>query len=101
MIAILLPPTCIARRDLEMARGIGADPHVGPSRRDDELANALQLRLVANHAAVRRDVREATAAALAPDARCRVRYITKACRFSGFDVLVGWIHGRVETPASS
>ena len=42
MIAVLLPAFGIAAGGLEMGRGIRGNPHVGPSRRDGQRANASE-----------------------------------------------------------
>ena len=36
VVAVLLAAARVARRGLDVAVGIGADPHVGPRRRDGE-----------------------------------------------------------------
>src|SRR5690348_14037994 len=84
-----------------MTDRVGANPHVGPSWRDHELANSLELGLVANDASIRADIRKATAAALPANAWCGIRHVAKPSCFRGFDVFVGWDHSAVESPGTA
>src|SRR5262249_6693608 len=69
VVAVLLAAAVVAPGRLEVAVGDGADPHVGPGRRDDQGADALQRFGVADRFTVGADVAEAPAGADSADAR--------------------------------
>ena len=46
VIAVLLAPTSVATGGLQMAVGIGGNPHVGPGRRHSESLDSLELALL-------------------------------------------------------
>jgi hypothetical protein len=78
VVAVLLAPARIARRGLDVAVGIGADPHVGPRRRDGKRFEAAALVGVADSHTVRRVVGPPGSRALARDAGEAVRDIGEA-----------------------
>ena len=86
MVAVLLAASGVAARRLDMAVGLGADPHVGPGRRDRELADALQRGRVAHGFAVRLEIDESLAHPLAPDAALVVGDV---CQAGGFGRIAG------------
>ena len=56
MVAVLFASTRVAPRRLNVAVGVGTDPHVRPRRRDDDRSDALELGAIGNRAAVGSDV---------------------------------------------
>src|SRR5439155_12402062 len=68
VVAVLLAAARVARRGLDVAVGIGADPHLGPGRRDGERIDSSSLPSVRDAAAVGQVVSPARADALARDA---------------------------------
>src|SRR5439155_6416624 len=65
VVAVLLAPARVAGRGLDVAIGIGTDPHVRSGGRDRELVEALALQRIADAHAVGREVRPAGPGALA------------------------------------
>ena len=55
MIAVLLAPARVAAGGLQVAVRVGADPHLGPGRRDRQRADAPQRLGIADRRAVRAD----------------------------------------------
>ena len=98
VVAVLLATPRIARGDLQMASGRRADPHVGPSRRNHELADALQLSGVANLGAVRSRVREPAPAPPTSDAGTRVGHVPQTGGLRRFNVFVRERHRRSAAP---
>jgi hypothetical protein len=68
VIAVLLAAARVAPGRLHVAARIGADPDVGPRRRDRERVDALNLRAIGDGAAARVDIAESAQAAQPPDA---------------------------------
>jgi hypothetical protein len=58
VVAVLLPPACIAPRRLDMAVRARADPHVFPRRRDNQRPNSEKSTGIANGASLRIAVSE-------------------------------------------
>jgi len=75
VIAILLAASAVSARRLQVAGGRGTDPHVRVRRRDRQACDALQLRGIADAAAVRPEIREAGAAADSAYARRVVAHV--------------------------
>src|SRR5688572_10007176 len=97
VVAILLSSARIARRDLQVAARRRADPHVRPSWRDHELADALELRRVAYRRAIGPRVRKASPTPPASNPGGVVRHVSKACGFRRLHVLIGETHRRAAT----
>ena len=85
VVAALLASAGVAAGGLEVAVGVGADPDVGPGGRDDEALNAAEDFGIADGFAVRIDVAEGGAGALAADAGAGVGDVAEACGFGGGD----------------
>ena len=78
VVAVLLAPACVAAGGLQMAVRQRADPDVGIGRRNRQAADARQLALVDQQAAVGPLVAERRAAPHAPMARHRVADVDEA-----------------------
>jgi hypothetical protein len=85
MIAALLARPGIAPGGLQVAVGIGADPHPRPGRRDDQRADSRQSLGVVYGPAIGADIAESAAKWPALDAGFGVRYIVQARRFGVCD----------------
>jgi hypothetical protein len=66
--------------------GVGADPHVAIGRRDGELADPLENRLVFDESSVDVDVTEAFSRASPANARVRLVGIVQTRLFGGDDI---------------
>src|SRR5206468_1064428 len=78
VVAVLFVPARIAAGGLDVAAGTRADPDVGPGGRDDQLADAVQGRLVGDRLAVSVDVVEAHTGLAAADAWVEVADVGQA-----------------------
>jgi hypothetical protein len=67
VVEVLAPPSGIGANGLDVTEGIGADPHVFPSRRDGELADPLEDFRVLDPVSLLVQVLEAASAAAAGD----------------------------------
>jgi hypothetical protein len=56
MVAVLFASARVASRRLNVAVGVGTDPHVRPRRRDHDRSDSLELGAIGNRAAVGSDV---------------------------------------------
>jgi hypothetical protein len=72
MVAVLFASARVAARRLNVAVGVGTDPHVRPRRRDDDRSDSLELGAVGNRAAVGSDVPKPVTAPEPADAGCTV-----------------------------
>jgi hypothetical protein len=70
VVLVLLAAARIAPGRLQVAVGTRADPHVGPGRRDRQLADALQRGFVVHRAAAVVEVLPAAVGVHAPQPRC-------------------------------
>ena len=77
VIAVLLSPARVARRGLDVAAGIRADPDIGPSRRERQCVQPFPNLAIGDPAAVGRVVSPAAADAPAPDAARAVRDVAQ------------------------
>src|SRR4030095_11024625 len=68
MVAVLFAAARVAAGRLNMAERIGTDPHIGPSRRDRERFDPLDLGAIGDRAAVPIDVTESPQRAEPADA---------------------------------
>src|SRR5690606_31614383 len=68
VVAVLLAATRVAAGGLQVAARVGADPDLGPGRRDRQLAEPRQHVAIAHPAAIRSEVGEATTMAAAANA---------------------------------
>src|SRR5687767_4284262 len=87
VVAILLPSTRVARRDLEVSLRHRTDPDVAPRRRDRQGAEATDARSLPDDATVRIEIGEPAADATPVDAGHRVRHVPKPRRFRGSNEL--------------
>ena len=89
MVAILLPAAGVARRRLDVAVGVRANPHVGPGRRDRQLVEPFPGVLVLDARAVRGEVDPASPGTAPADAGKAVRDVAKPGVGSRLAMLVG------------
>ena len=80
VVAILLSPTDVAARGLEVAQPIGADPDVLVGRGNRETCDPVEGRRIPYAPAIRVNVREAVALPYAPDSRVRVADVHEPAR---------------------
>src|SRR5207247_355242 len=85
VIAILLAPSSITPGRLEMAPRVGADPDVGPRRRNGQAFDSPDRLRVTDGAAFAREVGEALSGALAMEPRAQVRDVAEARRSRRLD----------------
>src|SRR5205823_649950 len=85
VIAILLAAPSITPGRLEMAARVGADPDVGPRRRDGQAFDSPDRLRVTDRASVARAVGEALSGPLATEPRAQIRDIAEARRSRRLD----------------
>src|SRR5207245_10840409 len=86
---ILLAAASVARRRLDVAVGVRANPHVGPGRRDRQLVEPFPGVLVLDARAVRGEIDPASPGTAPADAREAVRDVAKPGVGSRLAMLVG------------
>ena len=91
VVAVLLAAAGVPAGRLEVAVAVAADPHVGVGRRDRELADAGDLRLVGDGGAIGLDVVEPTPRRHALDAGLAVGDVVQ---LGGFGGLLGFLYVR-------
>jgi hypothetical protein len=89
VIAVLLAAPGIAPGGLDVAARVWVDPDVGPGGGDDEGADPLELRGIANNDAIRVDVAPALAGAAARDTGADIGGVTQPSRTRRGDRIVG------------
>ena len=72
MVAVLFASARVAARRLNVAAGVGTDPHVRPRRRDDDRSDSLEFGATGNRAPVGSDVAKSVPAPEPADAWCAV-----------------------------
>src|SRR6185295_14946225 len=77
VVSVLLASSGVASSRLQVPPRIGADPNVGPCRRDDQAVNAPKGGFVVDRGAVVIEVTKAIAASPAADARLPVTHIAQ------------------------
>jgi len=77
VVAVLLPAAGVTAGRLQMTAGVGADPDVGPGRRDRQPLDPADDLLVTDQAAVTTEITEGLAGALPADSRAEVGDVAK------------------------
>src|SRR6185437_4947859 len=93
MITKLFPPARVPSSRLQMAIGIGADPHLRPRRRDREGFDAAQYFRIGHRFSRGMAITKILAAPLALDPRLFVVHITKADGARRNDRILERLHG--------
>src|SRR5688572_20245936 len=88
VVTVLLAATRVASGDLQVTIFVRTDPHVGPSRRNNERSEPIDHFARANHLAVGVDVPEPATMALTANARHRIGNVSEARGSRGPHVFV-------------